>query len=192
MASLSSFMFISLDGYYKGENDDISWHRHGPEENEYAMKAMQSDNVLVFGRITYTLMSSYWPTPMARENDPAVAQGMNSSEKIVFSNTLKKADWENTSLIKTDAVAAMKKLKQFSGKDMVILGSGNLVTQLADAGLIDTFIVMVDPVVLGKGTTLFKGIKSKLDLQLMESRTFKSGVVLMFYQPLKNKLTAFS
>src|SRR6185369_9047302 len=115
---------------------------------------------------------------------PAVAEGMNKAEKIVFSRTLKKAGWENTRIIKGDLAGAVKQLKETPGKDMCVLGSGSIVTQLADAGLIDEYQFMVDPVALGDGTPTFKGLKKKLDLKLTTSRTFKSGVILLSYQPL--------
>jgi len=109
---------------------------------------------------------------------------MNKAEKIVFSRTLTKADWENTRIIKEDITGAIKQLKQTPGKDLCLLGSGSILTQLADAGLIDTYQFMVDPVALGDGTPAFKGLTKKLDLKLTSTRTFKSGVVLLNYQPM--------
>jgi dihydrofolate reductase len=185
MRKLNSFTFITLDGYYKGLDEDISWHRHGAEENEYAAEGAGSGSTLLFGRTTYEMMASYWPTPMALENDPAVAKGMNKAEKIVFSNTLKKPEWENTKVLSGDIVKEMKKMKQTPGKDMTILGSGSIVTQFSDAGLIDEYQVMVDPVAIGEGASIFKGLKNKLDLKLINTRVFKSGVVLLCYEPMK-------
>lgn len=186
MAKLGVFNFVTLNGYYKGPNEDIGWHRHGQEEGEYAEQGAKSESILLFGRITYQMMASYWPTPQAKKDIPGVAEGMNRSEKIVFSRTLKKAEWENTKLFKDDLVEEVKKLKR--GKnDITILGSGSIVAQLADAGLIDTYQIMVDPVALGDGTPLFKGMKKKLDLKLTSSRVFKSGVVLLIYEPMKKK-----
>lgn len=186
MRKLNSFTFITLDGYYKDSDEDISWHRHGAEENEYAADNMKSDGaILLLGRTTYEMMASYWPTPMAIDNDPIVAEGMNRAEKIVFSNTLKKAEWENTKVISGDIVEKIRKMKQTSGKDMTVLGSGSIVTQFADAGLIDEYQVMVDPVAIGDGTSIFKGLEHKLDLKLIKTKIFKSGVVLLCYEPIK-------
>jgi dihydrofolate reductase len=185
MRKLDSFIFMTLDGYYEGpKKGDISWHTHGKEENEYAGESLKSEGILLFGRITYDMMVSYWPTPMAAQNDPAVALGMNKMEKIVFSRTLKKAEWNNTTLINGNIIEEIKKLKQSHGKNMTILGSGSIVSQFAEAGLIDEFQIMVDPVILGAGTQIFKGLKQKLNLKLESSRTFKSGVVLLNYRPL--------
>ncbi|MEW6702755.1 MAG: dihydrofolate reductase family protein [Bacteroidota bacterium] len=109
---------------------------------------------------------------------------MNRSQKIVFSNTMKKAEWKNTKVIGGDIVQEMKRMKKSKGLDMVILGSGSIVTQFADAGLIDEYQIMIDPVAIGKGTTMFKGSKSKLDLKLTETKIFKSGIVLLCYKPM--------
>jgi dihydrofolate reductase len=187
MRRLSAFNFITLNGYYEGPQRDIGWHRHGAEENEYAAEGLGSGSTLLFGRVTYELMAGYWPTPMAATNDPTVAAGMNSAEKIVFSRTLQKAEWNNTRIMKDNIVDEIRKLKQSSGKDMTILGSGSIVTQFAQTGLIDEYQIMLDPVVLGNGTTLFKDLKGKLDLKLTATRAFKSGTVLLSYQPLDSK-----
>jgi dihydrofolate reductase len=184
MRKVTVFNFVTLNGYFEGPKGDISWHRHGTEENEYAVKALKSGSTLLFGRVTYELMASYWSTPMAIKNDPVVAEGMNKAEKIVFSKKLKKAEWNNTRLVKGDLVKEIKRMKQQPGKNMAILGSGSIATRLAEHGLIDEYQIMVDPVVIGGGTPLFKGIKKKLDLKLTTTKTFKSGVVLLCYKPM--------
>ncbi|HTB51479.1 MAG TPA: dihydrofolate reductase family protein [Ferruginibacter sp.] len=184
MSKITVFNFTTLNGYYKGAKEDISWHKHGKEENKYAEKALQSGNTLLFGRVTYQMMESFWPTPMASEMDPVVAKGMNESNKIVFSTTLKKVTWKNTTLVKTDLVTEVKKLKKLP-QDITILGSGSIITQLAEHGLIDEYQVMIDPVALGKGEPMFKGLKHPLNLKLIDSKIFKSGVVLLCYKPIK-------
>jgi dihydrofolate reductase len=185
MAKVNVFNFITLNGYFAGPNGDISWHRHGTEEQEYAAEGATSDSILLFGRITYQMMASYWPTPQAMKDLPEVAKGMNKSEKIVFSRTLKKAEWDNTRIIKENMIEEVNKLKKQGKRDMTILGSGSIVAQLAEAGLIDHYQIMLDPVALGAGTTLFHGMTRKLDLQLTSTRTFKSGVVLLTYEPIR-------
>jgi len=125
-------------------------------------------------------MKSYWPTPMARLNDPLIAEGMNNAEKIVFSKTLSNADWKNTRIVNDNILEQVKKLKAADG-DLTILGSGSIVTQLAENGLIDEYQLMIDPVAIGQGTPLFKNINHQLDLKLVDSRTFKSGVILLRY-----------
>lgn len=141
------------------------------------------ENALVFGRVTYDMMASWWPSPAALESLPEVAKGMNRSQKYVFSNTLERADWENTTLIKGDGVAEMRKLKASRGKNLTILGSGSLIAQLADEGLIDEYQIMLDPVALGEGRTLFGGLAKPLELELVSTRTFRSGTILAVYRP---------
>lgn len=186
MGKLSVFNFITLNGFYKGLSEDISWHQHGAagsEENEFGKEGTQQENIILFGRVTYEMMKSYWPTPMAKEQDPVMAEGMNNAMKIVFSKKLKQAGWENSQVVNDDMVSYVKKLKQTATKDMIILGSGSITSQLADAGLIDQYQFMIDPVAIGSGTAIFNGIKKKLDLELTGSRIFNSGIVLLTYKP---------
>ncbi|MBA4387024.1 MAG: dihydrofolate reductase [Verrucomicrobia bacterium] len=183
MRKIRVFNFLSLDGYFKGPKRDISWHGHDAEQHEYAVEMLKAGDTLLFGRITYELMASYWPTPDAIKNDPIVAEGMNNADKIVFSRSLKKADWNNTKLIRNNIVDEIKKMKQLPGKDMTLLGSGNILTQFAQQGLIDEYQFMIDPVVLGDGTPIFKAIKNRLNLKLTTTRQFKNGSVLLCYKP---------
>jgi dihydrofolate reductase len=187
MRKLGIFNFITLNGYFKAPNGDTSWHKHGGEEETiYAADMLQLNHTLLFGRLTYEMMAGYWPTPFAMENDPLMAEGMNRSDKIVFSTTLKTATWNNTRLIRENMIEEIKKLKQLSGKDMTLLGSGSILTQLAANDLIDEYKFMVDPLALGDGTPLFKGLSHILELTLTGSRIFKSGVVLLCYQPIRD------
>ncbi len=188
MGKLSSFQFITLNGFYKGAGEDTSWHSHNPEseESDYAKEGAQSGSILLFGRTTYDMMAGFWPTPQALQSMPEVAKGMNASEKIVFSRTLKKANWNNTRIIKDNIEDAVKKLKKEFSKDMTILGSGSILAQLATAGLVDEFQFMLDPVALGEGSPILEGIGHQLDLQLMHHRVFKSGTILLTYQPKEN------
>jgi dihydrofolate reductase len=186
MSKLHVFNSVSLDGYFSGENGDFSW-AHRPEKDE-EFDAFVKDNasgggILVFGRVTYELMASYWPTPQASQDNPAVAKGMNANQKIVFSRTLDKATWSNTTLLKGDLAAEIRRLKKESEKDMTILGSGSLVAQLAQEGLIDDFQMVLVPVVLGKGRTMFEGVQERLRLKLTKSRAFPKGNVLLRYEP---------
>lgn len=181
MRTLSSFTFLSLDGYYKGMNEDISWHSHGAEEAEFSAESSGSGNILLFGRKTYEMMASFWPTAMAAEQFPEVAKNMNSAKKIVVSASLTKADWNNSSIMKGNLAEEIKKLKQTATNDITILGSGSIVTQLAAENLMDAYMLMIDPVAIGNGTALFKGLTTPLNLQLTGSRAFKSGVLLLTY-----------
>ena len=183
MRTLSVFNFLSLNGFYKGPSGDIGWHRHGEEEAEFSREGAGSGSTLLFGRVTYEMMAGFWPSEQAKQMDAAVAAGMNATEKIVFSRTLKQAAWNNTRVVGGDIVAEMRKMKQGAGKGMTILGSGTIVTQFAAAGLIDQFQFMIDAVALGAGTPVLSGIPAPIRLTLTGTRTFKSGTVLLTYVP---------
>lgn len=181
MAKLSVYNFVSLDGYYKSIDGDISWHTHGEEEHEFSIEQLSKDHILMFGRVTYELMADLWPTKEAVAMAPIVAKGMNDAEKIVFSRTMGRADWNNTRIIKDNMIAEVELLKRTSPKDMTILGSGNVLTQLADAGLIDEYQIMIDPKLIGDGVSMFKGLTKHIPLQLVDTKVFKSGIVLLRY-----------
>jgi dihydrofolate reductase len=184
MATFSSFTFLSLDGYYKGLNEDISWHRHGEEEAQFSADSLQSEDILLFGRKTFEMMASFWPTEMAAQQFPDVAKGMNKAKKLVVSNTLQTVDWSNTEIISGDFIAQIKQLKQTASNNITILGSGQLLTALAAENLVDEYSIMIDPVAIGAGSSLFKGLSTSLQLQLTGTRTFKSGVVLHNYKAM--------
>jgi dihydrofolate reductase len=184
MRKLIVFNMVSLDGFFVDGKGEMSWaHKHDAEWNAFVSGNASGSGVLVFGRITYELMASYWPTPMALQNSPVVAKGMNDMLKIVFSRTLDKASWNNTKLLHGDLATEVRKLKHESGPDMVILGSGSIVSQLAQQNLIDEYQFAFSPIVLGKGRTLFETVKDKLNLKLTTSRTFGNGTVFVCYQP---------
>lgn len=187
MPRVMVFNQVSLDGYFTDRNGDMSWaHKDDPEWNAFAAenaKGGEAGGTLLFGRKTYEMMASFWPTKTALEQMPAVAKGMNNMPKVVFSRTLDKATWENTKLVKGDLLAEVRKMKKAPGGDMVILGSGTIVSQLTQAGLIDEYQFVVDPIVLGAGRTLFEGVKDKLNLKRTNARTFGNGNVVLTYQP---------
>lgn len=182
MAKLSMFNLVTLDGYFKGLNNDISWHNFGEDEQKMSDQLSNQGNTLIFGRVTYEMMYSYWASPDALKNDPVTAQGMNQAQKIVFSKTLKSAEWQNTTLIQGDLMSEIQKLKSQNGPDMTILGSGQIVAQLAEHNLIDEYSILLNPLALGEGTTLFHGLSKKLKLNLRSARTMKSGNVLLSYE----------
>lgn len=174
--------FVTLDGFFSGPNGEIDWHNVDEEFNAWAIELIDSIDMMLFGRVTYEGMASYWPTAMATTDDPIVAGKMNATQKVVFSKTLEKADWENTTLVAGDAAEEIAKLKQQPGKDMVIYGSGKLVSSLALRGLIDEFRIFVNPVVLGSGAPLFQGMSDRVNLRLTGTRMFTSGNVLLSYE----------
>lgn len=184
MRKVIMFNLITLDGYFEGNNKwDISWHQVDDEFNEFSIEQLSQCSGLIFGRVTYEGMASYWPTPTAIENDPIVAGKMNSVPKFVFSKTFEKAGWNNTMLIKGDAIEELKKLKHLPGKDLFIFGSANLSSTFTRNGLIDEYRLMINPIVLGTGNPLFKGNGEMLKMKLLKTKTFRNGNVLLYYQP---------
>ena len=182
MAKLVVFDSVTLDGYFTDKNNDMSWaHKSDPEWNEFASQNASGEGTLLFGRITYELMASYWPTSHAMKNDPAIAEGMNQMPKIVFSKTLNKVTWNNTRLVKEGLAAEVRKLKKELNDDITILGSGTIVSQLSQERLIDEYHFALIPIVLGQGRTLFEGVTEKLPLKLTKTRTFNNGNVMLYY-----------
>jgi dihydrofolate reductase len=179
---LSMFNTVTLDGLFEGPNHDISWNRPDPESNNFAEQQSGQPGTILFGRITYEMMASVWPSPQVIQSNPIIAGFMNNSNKIVFSNTLTKADWQNTRLVRGDAAEEVAKLKQQAGSDMIIFGSGKLVSSLAQKNLIDEYQIMLYPLVLGRGTPLFNGLDSKINLRLTKTRVLKNGNVLLVYE----------
>jgi dihydrofolate reductase len=186
MRKLIVFNNVTLDGYFTGADGDVSWAYSGSDDSEF--NAFVAGNAsgggqLLLGRITYDLMAGYWPTPIAIKNAPVVAEGMNSMRKVVFSRTLDKAQWNNTRIVTGNIASEIRQMKTEPGEDMAILGSGSIVSQLALEGLIDEYQVVVNPVVLGAGRTMFDGIKEKLNLKLTRTRAFGNGKVFLCYEP---------
>lgn len=175
-------MMISVDGLYEGPNKEIDWHNVDEEFNEYAIDLLNNLDTLLFGRITYELMASYWPTQDAIKNDPIVAERMNNLSKIVFSKKLKSANWHNTKVVNENINELVRDLKKEPGKDIAIFGSSDLALTFIKHNLIDEYRIMVNPLVLGKGKRLFEGITDKLNLKLKSAKIFKSGNVMLCYE----------
>lgn len=185
MRKLSVFNNVTLDGYFTDANGDMSWAHQGSDDAEfqaYTRSNASGEGELLFGRVTYEMMAAFWPTPAAQQMMPEVADGMNRMRKSVFSRTLTEATWNNTRLIKGDLAEEVRKMKSEAGPDMVILGSGSIVAQLAAARLIDAIQLVVNPVALGKGRTLFEGVPERLQLKLTTSRAFGNGKVVVSYE----------
>lgn len=183
MRKVIFFNLTSLDGYFEGPDRDINWHNVDDEFNEFASQQTGEFGAFLFGRVTYELMAGYWPTEDAKRDDPIIAELMNSLPKIVFSKTLKKVEWENTRLVKDNFVEAISKLKQEAGRDIAIFGSSDLTVTLMEQGLVDEYRIMINPIVLGSGKPVFKGIKNQTKLKLIKTKTFKSGNILLYYKP---------
>jgi dihydrofolate reductase len=176
---------MTLDGFFEGPDHDINWHNVDKEFDEFSIAQLETAGMLLFGRVTYELMAGYWPSEAGLKDDPVVANWMNSLPKVVFSRTLEKADWNNTRLVKTDIAGEIAKLKQQPGKDLFLFGSADLATTLIKLGLIDEYRILLNPIVLGKGSPLFKGVEKPFKLSLIKTRTFQNGNIMLYYQPGK-------
>jgi dihydrofolate reductase len=182
---------MSLDGFVSGPNGELDWFVHdgflkGTEFGEYARNLITSVDTILLGRLTYQEFSSYWPT--AKNNDPVITERINNLPKFVFSRSLKQVpwgDWGTARLVREDAAAAVSKMKQEPGRDIVIYGSATLVSTLMKAGLIDEYQLVVFPIVLGKGRPEFKDLNERYPLSLIGVMQFKSGALKLVYQPLR-------
>jgi dihydrofolate reductase len=188
MRKVVVFDHVTLDGFFTDERGDMSFaHRKeadaDPEWREFTDKNASGDSEMLFGRVTYDMMAGWWPTPAARQAMPVVAKRMNEAPKVVFSRKMEKPEWVNTRLVKRNLVEEVRKMKEQKGPDLVLMGSGTIVAQLTQAGAIDVYHIVVNPVVIGEGRTLFEGVSRKLPLQLTASRAFKNGNVLLTYEP---------
>jgi dihydrofolate reductase len=172
-------IIVSNYVFFAGPNGEIDWFVWDEETAEYSKELAASIDAILFGRVTYELMAGFWPT--TKTEDPVITEYMNNSPKIVFSRTLHRADWNNTKLVKEISQQETLRMKEQPGKDMVIYGSGSLVSILTQWGLIDDYRIFVNPVVLGSGKPLFKGLTHRLKLRLLSTKTFHCGVVLLQY-----------
>lgn len=176
---------VSLDGYFAGPDGEIDWFIHDPEVDAAAHEMMQPDTIL-FGRLTFQMFEDYWPAvgrdPNAPKEARMIAHELDQMNKAVFSkSTLEDVTWANSRLVKGDAVGAVRDLKQGEGRDITIFGSGTIVRPLTDERLVDEYIFIVTPVLLGAGKRLFSD-GTQLSLELVETRSFASGNVLLHYR----------
>lgn len=179
-------MMVSLDGYIEGSDHDLSWHHVDKEFGEFANDQLNEVDTIVFGRRTYELMESYWPASSGIEDDPETARLMNNTPKVVISRTLQKVketeNWKNVRLVSENVKEEIEKLKNQEGRDIIVLGSNNLCVSLLEWGLLDELRIMINPVMIGNGTSLFVGLKNKEELALSKTRIFKNGNVLLSYK----------
>jgi dihydrofolate reductase len=183
MRQLFSFMVMTLDGFTEGPNHEFDWPNVNDEFNDYSISQLNDVDTLLFGRVTYEMMAAYWPTDEALREDPDTAGLMNEADKIVFSSTLRDAAWRNTKLVRADAAKVIRELKQQPGSDLAVFGSASFTVGLLEEGLVDELRVMVNPVLLGDGVSLFSGLKERVPLTLLRTTTFSSGNVLLVYEP---------
>jgi dihydrofolate reductase len=177
---------VTLDGYFAGPNGEIDWFFWNEEMANYSADLLSRVDTILFGRVTYELMADYWPSASMTAEEPIIIDKMNNLPKIVFSKTLEKAEWENTKLVEEINKDDILKMKQQPGKDIVIYGSGSIVSALTQLGLIDEYRILVNPIILGSGKLLFKNLTERVNLKLVQTKTFKSSVILLHYSVIRN------
>jgi dihydrofolate reductase len=186
MRNLIIWNLITLDGFFEGAKSwELDWHNlvWGEELDRLSIEQLKTAGMLLFGRVTYEGMASYWSA--AKGEVAEVAERMNAIPKIVFSRTLEKAEWNNTRLIKENAVEEVIRLKREPGKDLFIFGSADLSSAFMQHGLIDEYRLGVVPVILGGGNPLFKPAPQRMKMKLIDVKTFATGFVILRYQPAK-------
>ncbi|HYG40595.1 MAG TPA: dihydrofolate reductase family protein [Cytophagales bacterium] len=174
---------MTIDGFcdHTAANADDEIHQH-------YNNLLKSADTMIWGRITYQLMESYWPTvvknPTGNKSEDEFAVLADNISKIVFSRTLKSVEWKNTKLAKGSIKEEIVALKQQAGRD-ILVGSPSLIVALTNLHLIDEYQLCVHPVIGGKGLQLFKNINDRIDLKLLRTKTFGGGAVTLYYEPTK-------
>lgn len=180
MRKLIMWNLITLDGYFEGEkNWDLPWHEKlwGEELERFSLEQLESADALLFGRVTYEGMATYWQKAQGN-----IADYMNSLPKVVCSHTLQTAAWNNTTLVKNDVAGEVARLKQQGSGNIFVFGSADLSKTLLNEGLFDEYRLGVAPVIYGKGRLLFEGGSEPQELKLLESRPLSTGCVILRYQ----------
>lgn len=185
MRKLIFFMHVSLDGFVAGPNGEMRWIKVDEEIFDFVGSMTELADTALYGRVTYDMMQSYWPTagdkPNASKHDKEHSAWYNKISKIVLSRTLTGAGLYRTRIINDELTDNINRIKQEEGKNILIFGSPGASQSLLNHGLIDEFWLFVNPVILGHGMPLFKEITGTTNLNLVESKTFSCGVIALHY-----------
>jgi dihydrofolate reductase len=189
MRKIIAVVFVTLDGFISGPGTEMGWVTDiFTDEMAKALgEGQNAVDTFLLGRVTYQGLVSYWPD-RTKEDEPFLADHINDKPKLIFSKTLERASWgkyNNARVIKDNVVEEVQKQKQQSGKDMMIIGSASLIQNFAKVGLIDEYVLLVHPVFVGSGVPLFK---DRVNLNLVETKTFSNGVVRLTYQKVSNEI----
>jgi len=184
MRKISVLNWVSIDGFIAGVQGKTDWFPWDSEIEDYYEERQNRADTVMYGRETYEVMFQYWSDQTLTISDrPEFIRFMNNTAKIVFSKSLVKADWKNTQVVRTIDKHQIELLKCSSGKDILIYGSGTVVSQLAELQLIDEYALMLYPVVLGSGKPLFPNISDRIKLDLISTERFSCGSMLHIYHP---------
>lgn len=183
MGKLQVILATTLDGFVAGEDGNLDWIIMGDERADYMVEAIRKADTLMMGRKTYDGFVSYWPdapsNPDAHPAEKAIGAQFNAMKKIVFSTSLDKADWQGTSISRSIGPEEIERLKAESDAVIRLDGSISIIQQMTSLRLIDEYQLMVHPVALGSGRPLFE---ERVDLELVRSEQFRSGVVVLTYE----------
>ncbi|PZF70833.1 dihydrofolate reductase family protein [Taibaiella soli] len=185
MGNIVLFMHCSLDGFAAGTKGEMNWIQVDQELFDYVEERIAQTNTALYGRVTFQMMESYWPTaadqPGATKHDKVHAVWYKNAHKVVLSNTLNEADFKNTTVIGKNYASILPKLKEETKGDILLFGSPSTAHALLAENLIDECWIFINPVLLGEGIPVFKGIKEKEKLKLLKTHVFSSGVVCLNY-----------
>lgn len=186
MRKLIAAMNMTLDGFCNHEAGiaDDETHQHYNE-------LLRSADTMIFGRTTYQLMESYWPTlvkkPSGNKAEDEFAVLIDNISKIVYSPTMKKVTWKNSILKHEIVKEEIVELKKEPGKN-ILVGSPSLIVALSNLEVIDEYQLAIQPIILGNGLPLFKNITDRIDLKLLKTKTFSSGVIMLSYEPKRSEI----
>ena len=197
MRRIVMFNQVTADGFFAEEDGGLGWVRPDDELDERAAAHLGDSDTILFGRRTYEMFESFWPHALDESStspDPhgvdhrsarlrAIAEWIDGAEKVVFSRTREEVSWRNSRLVRDFDPAEIRAMKERPGKDMMVFGSGSIVSLLTGHGLIDEYQFVVGPALLGRGRTLLDGLPRTVPLELLEARAFRSGNVLLRYAP---------
>ncbi len=177
---------VSLDGYYTDAKSQIDWFEFDDADMAWSHDALSNIGTLVFGRKTYDEFSEVFPKmkdPASQGWDPFIPETLNALPKVVFSRTLTEGTWKPVTFVRTDPVKEVARLREGTGKDIQIVGSGSIASAVIRAGLVDDFRLRVQPILLGSGRALFPTEADRLRLKLVSAKPFASGVLGLRYEP---------
>lgn len=187
MKKVVLLMHVSLDGFVAGPNGEMDWIALDDAQFDLVNTLTDDADTALYGRVTYDMMEGYWPTadqqPNATKHDKEHARWYRDSLKLVVSNSLQTAQ-QNTRVLSGDVAASIKEEKKKGDKNILMIGSPSTVHYFTHEGLIDEYWLFINPVVLGTGIPLFKDVQSKINLQLLEAKTFAKGIVGLHYKKI--------
>lgn len=194
MRKIVSFVHVSLDGFVASDDEgmaSLDWISLSDDMFEYVEQRIQQTDTALYGRVTYQMMESYWPTaseqPDASPHDHAHSRWYKTAQKIVLSKTLLEKSNPNATIISSNLSDEISKLKHSVGSEILVFGSPSATHALMAENLIDEYWLFINPIVLGQGIPLFKNIKQRTALKLVKSKTFALGVVCLHYEVKRNK-----